>query len=783
MCIDAHAHLDKYESGIAAIAEIEQRKILTINASMEPSAYAKNKASEKQTRWVINTFKVDPSNALDRQKEKAPMPLQAPSEERLEVQQSSELPLSERGAGTKCLQAHGSRRLSIGRWRPLFKCRARRCLFGIALAISPMLQLSSAPRAQEPRPTPAAPQATSLPETTTPNTGRHELTAADLGAFLDGLVPMQLQREDIAGAVIAVVKDGRLLFAKGYGYSDAAKKTPVAPDGTLFRHGSISKLFSGTAVMQQMEQGKLDLDRNVNDYLDFKIPATYPQAITLRHLMTHTPGFEETLKNLIQQDARHLEPLGQYLGSHMPRRIFPPGRIPAYSNYGAALAGYIVERVSGQPFNQYVAEHIFKPLNMVHSTFAQPLPEPLQPLMSNGYALASEPARPFEVIEDAPAGALSTTADDLSHFMMAHLQEGTFNGTAILRPETARLMHSRQSGPHPALNGMALGFYEQNRNGHRIISHGGDTIYFHTDLYLIPDLQLGLFMSYNSAGKGEIDPRAAVFEKLTDRYFPDPAPPEVALASAARDSRAVTGLYLSSRRTETTILSVVSAFDQLKVSANSDDTISVDALKTYSGQAKHLREIGPLLFRDVNGSDRVAFTRDTLGHLVLALDFPVFIFQRVPWYENTYLNQGVFYGSLGVFGLALLFWTLGAGIRWHYGRKLNLNLPERRTRLWTRLVCLINLVFLLAWVAYGSFAEKDLRLLSDSFDPWMRAMEFLGFVGVLGTLVALYNCVKVWANPNRWFWSKVGETLIALACFGLTWFVFQWHMLALSLNY
>ena len=156
MCIDAHAHLDKYESGIAAIAEIEQHKILTINASMEPSAYAKNKASEKQTRWVVNTFKVDPSNALDRQKEKAPMPLQAPSEVRLEVQQSSELPLSERGAGTKCLQAHGSRRLRVGRWRRLFKCRARRCLFEIALAISTMLQLSSVPRAQEPRPTPAA---------------------------------------------------------------------------------------------------------------------------------------------------------------------------------------------------------------------------------------------------------------------------------------------------------------------------------------------------------------------------------------------------------------------------------------------------------------------------------------------------------------------------------------------------------------------------------------------------------------------------------------------------
>jgi CubicO group peptidase (beta-lactamase class C family) len=654
---------------------------------------------------------------------------------------------------------------------------------GIILVFSAALLLSSAPRAQEARPSSAAPQAASQPKTAAPNPGRQELTAVDLGAFLDGLIPMQLQREDIAGAVIAVVKDGQLLFAKGYGYSDAAKKTPVTPESTLFRPGSISKLFTWTAVMQQVERGKLELDRDVNSYLDFKIPATYPQAITLRHLMTHTPGFEETQKNLIQQDVRHLEPLGLYLGSHVPRRIFPPGLIPAYSNYGAALAGYIVERVSGQPFNQYVDEQIFKPLGMAHSSFAQPLPDSLKPLMSSGYRVASEPAQPFEVIEDAPAGALSTAASDLAHFMIAHLQDGRFNGATILRPETARLMHSRQLGPHPALNGMALGFYEQNRNGHRIISHGGDTVYFHSDLYLIPDVQVGLFMSYNSAGKGEIDPREAVFEKFMDRFFPDPAPPEATLATAARDAKSVTGLYLCSRRSETTILSVVSAVNQLKVSANSDGTISADWLRTYSGQAKHLREVGPLLFREVNGSDRVAFTRDASGHLVLAVDFPGFIFQRVPWYKSAYLNRGVFYGSFGVFGLALLFWPFGAAIRWHYGRKLDLSTPERRVRLSTRLVCLVNLAFLLAWTAYGSLAEKNLSLISDSFDPWMRVMELLGLIGVFGTVVALYNCVKAWRNPNRWLWSKVGETLIALACLSLTWFVFQWHMLAWSLNY
>ena len=420
---------------------------------------------------------------------------------------------------------------------------------------------------------------------------------------------------------------------------------------------------------------------------------------------------------------------------------------------------------------------------MTHATFDQPLPEALQPLMSSGYNAASDPAQPFEVIEDAPAGALSVAAVDISHFMIAHLQDGRFNGAAILQPATARLMHTRQLGPHPALNGMALGFYEQSRNGHRVLSHGGDTVFFHSDLYLIPDVQVGLFMSYNSAGKGETDPRAALFEKFMDRYFPDSAAPQTTLASAARDAKTVAGLYLSSRRAETTILSVVSAFDQLKVSVNSDGTISVNALRNYNGRPKHLREVGPLLFRDVNGSDRVAFTRDASGQLVLALDFPVFVFQHVPWYKNTYLNSGIFYGCLGIFGLALLFWPLAAGIRRHYGTTLNLGAPERHSRFWTLLICVVDLAFLLAWTTYGSLVEKHLSLLSDSFDPWMRLMQFLGLIGVLGTAVVIYNCIQAWRNPNRWLWSRLGETVIAAACIALTWFVLQWHMLTWSLNY
>ena len=342
----------------------------------------------------------------------------------------------------------------------------------------------------------------------------HELTAEDLGAFLDGFMPQQIEHADIAGAVVVVVKDGKLVFSKGYGYADVAKKVQISPETTLFRPGSISKLFTWTAVMQQVELGKLDLDRDVNDYLDFKIPPAFGKPITLRNIMTHSTGFEETAKDLFVGSADDLRPNKEYLQVHMPARIFPPGTTPAYSNYATTMAAYIVERVSGQSFNDYVEEHIFKPLNMTHATFRQPLPEALKPFMSNGYILGSGEPKPFEFVQVAPAGSLSASAVDMTHFMIMHLQYGRYGDAQILKPETAVQMHARQDGWPPAMNAMCLGFYEQWRDGHRSIGHGGDTVSFHSNLHLILDANVGLFVSYNSPGRAEIDPRGSLFNSF-----------------------------------------------------------------------------------------------------------------------------------------------------------------------------------------------------------------------------------------------------------------------------
>ncbi|WBY08783.1 serine hydrolase [Sphingomonas sp. 7/4-4] len=305
-------------------------------------------------------------------------------------------------------------------------------LLGIAIGVPAFTQAPAPLTPVAQTPPPAAP--------TTP-TGLATLTKADADAWLDGFMPYALARGDVAGAVVVVVKDGQVVTQRGFGYSDVAKRAPVDPATTLFRPGSTSKLYTWTAVMQQVEAGKLDLDADVNRYLDFKIPPYQGKPITLRNIMTHTAGFEEIIKGLLTFD-KPVPSLGDVLKHRIPERIYAPGTTPAYSNYATALAGYIVERVSGMPFDDYIERNIFGRLGMQYASFRQPLPARLKPYMSQGYELGSGPAKGYELIGMAPAGASAISGGDMAKFMIAHLA----NGGPLLKPETAKLMHA----PRPA---------------------------------------------------------------------------------------------------------------------------------------------------------------------------------------------------------------------------------------------------------------------------------------------------------------------------------------------
>src|SRR5450631_369647 len=352
---------------------------------------------------------------------------------------------------------------------------------------------------------------------------RLELTAANLAGVVDPPMEEWIGKHQGPGAVVVVVTRDGPVFARGYGFSDIDAKKPFTADATLVRPGSISKLFTGIAVMQLVDAGRLDLDRDVNGYIDFAIPT--PQGgvpVTLRRLLTHRAGFEEHAKGLFSRD-RDPEPLGRWLAKNLPQRLFPDGDVEAYSNYGLALAGYIVERVSGEPYASYVQRRILGPLGMSHSTFQQPLPDDLEPLMAKGYRRSDKPPLPFfETITAAPAGALSATGADMGRFIRALMNGGELDGVRIL--PKARLDEMMTPASATPAGYLGLVFFGGKVADRDTIGHEGETMAFFSDLRICPAQGIGVFVSRD--GIGEITaaqqiprPAAAIARRFLPRVL------------------------------------------------------------------------------------------------------------------------------------------------------------------------------------------------------------------------------------------------------------------------
>jgi CubicO group peptidase (beta-lactamase class C family) len=620
-----------------------------------------------------------------------------------------------------------------------------------------------------PAPLPAQPTPTVQVAPPSGTTEAHQMTAEDLRTFFDGMMPYALHREDIAGATLAVVKDGQIVFAQGYGYADLKTRKPVVADRTLFRPGSVSKLFTWTAVMQLVEQGKLDLDKDVNAYLDFKVPEAFGQPITLRNIMTHTAGFEESVSELFLQKPEQQYPIGQYLQKHMPKRIFPPGKVVAYSNYATTLAGYIVQRVSGEEFTAYVANHIFKPLKMNNSTFVQLPPKALLDNMAKGYKQASDPKpQPYEIVEAAPAGSLASTATDMARFMMAHLNGGEYDGARILKPETVKEMHSRNYTLAPGMNGFNLGFYDEDRNGHRIIGHAGDTEVFHSDLHLITDANTGIFMSFNSAGKegGVGSVRVAIFRAFLDRYFPFAAKHEKAVANPDTDNAKVAGFYEASRRKDSA-LRLLFQLGQTEVAPQDDKTITVEMLKDASGAPKKWKNVGPLTYREVDGQTHLKFVTDKDGNIdyFTSDDFiPVELLQKTHGIEQLKFLKLFGIGTIVVCLLTVAIWLGGWIARRRFGRPLEMTDRQRRLRLGSRLGAVLYLAVVAGWVGLLSAIQVDESLLlGGALNPWIGALYVLGVIAFLGGIAMIWNGVtRVLGGPGGWL-VRLGEVVLALA--------------------
>jgi CubicO group peptidase (beta-lactamase class C family) len=617
------------------------------------------------------------------------------------------------------------------------------------------------------------------------------LEATDLEAWLDGFMPFSLARGDIAGAVVVVVKDGEILLQKGYGYADVAERTPVDPENTLFRPGSVSKLFTWTAVMQQIERGKLDLDTDVNQYLDFELPpGPGGKPVTLRNIMTHTAGFEETVKELITTDITTLPKLGDLVRGRIPARIFEPGTMPAYSNYATALAGHLVERTSGLSFDDYLDRNIFGPLGMTKSSFRQPLPDALMANMSKGYRLGSDD-KPgdFELFGLAPAGALASTGADMAKFMIAHLQQGAYGENRILSAESADLMHTSALTLLPPLNRMVLGFYETNINGHRAISHGGDTMYFHSNLHLFLDDNVGLYISMNSTGReGAAGPlRSGLYREFADRYFPGPAVTgAVDEKTAAEHARMISGNYVLSRRLETNLISILNLLSSVKVAPNDDGSISVSILNGPHGKLSKWREIAPFVWKEDGDNTRLA--AEVVDGQVTRFSFdtfaPIIWFQRAPAATSPAWLMPATVASLSILLLTVLAWPVAALIRRRYRQPHPFAGRELRAYRWLRIGALASALAIVAWGGLAMTMLKNLTtMMTSALDPWLIALHVLGSIAVFaGLAVAVWHLIVVWTGKRRWT-SKIWSVLLVLATAILVWLAISHHLVGLGENY
>ncbi|WP_035697461.1 serine hydrolase domain-containing protein [Glycomyces tenuis] len=612
-----------------------------------------------------------------------------------------------------------------------------------------------------------------------------ELTQANVDAWLDETLPEELERNGIAGAVVSVVNDSAVLTNRGFGYADTGEdgSEPVEadPEDTLFRVASVSKVFTATAVMQLVEQGELDLDADVSEYIDFELEREYDDDITLRHLLTHTAGFEERIFGLIAYGDDPVD-LRAVLATDPPEQVYRPGTTPSYSNYGNALAGYIVQRVSGETFEEYTENHIFEPLGMDSSTFRQPLPDHLSDRVSNGYLDGSGPAREFEMVGTPPAGSLSISANDMSQFMLAQL--GSLpEQSLLLSDETREQMYTpalteESLGAFAESERMTLGWFQEDRGGHRIVGHGGDSNFFHSHLQLYPDDGTGIFISLNSSGSEGADTvalRADFMDEFTDRYFPADAESAETVDEAAMKENAerIAGTYVTSRGFQSTFMSALDLLMNTEITALDDGRLYFEA-DPGTGKPGVYEQIDEFTWREVGG-DRTIAVRMENGEVTGIVHDAAFTL--LPLDIDRAIGLPLLIGAAALLVLGLLAWPAGAIHR----RLRKRPAPEREGRLMRVLVrvgAACTVLAIAGWVAI----VVAIMGLTDPPAAAIRAVQALQLIGALGMAPAVVKLVGEIRRKSGWK-PITGTVLTLLALSAVANFAIEFQLLSPNISY
>ena len=588
-----------------------------------------------------------------------------------------------------------------------------------------------------------------------------QINLSEFEAFWDDFFTEKLTTSHVPGAVFVVVQNGEILLAKGYGVSDIDKQDAVSPERTLFHLGSVAKLMTATAVMQLVEQGNLDLYTDVNHYLrDFQIADTYPQPITLFHLLTHTSGLEQHGIGTGARGTNDYSNLSTYLRQHSLQRLMPPSEVIIYSSVGIAIAGQVVEDVTGELFAEYVQQHIFNPLCMTRTSFIVPPDYPtvnaaIGYRYQNGeYIPYSE--RYYSLV--APSGDFLSTGLDMANFMLAYLEDGCLGNTQLLKPETVQYIQSQQVTHHPEIRGRAIGFSEWIESGQRAIFHDGSAPGFLSRVFLVPEHDLGFFVAYNNGNA--LNLKQEVTSELLNIYFPDsdiktePFPTELNLNPPISE---FAGYYRDYELSPSNIGKLSTLLNQVPIKVVDDQSIQI-------GSKEYIR-VDSTLFQTIAGTSYAAFREDNgeVTHLLLGTS----AFEKVSWYESKPFQIGL----IAVFVLTFLIATF---LMVFTSLKKQ---PSRSFRWFASLTCGLNLAFLIG---------LSLNFMSILNDPWSLIygltpmLKFLLIISLVTSVLALCISVLAFLSWKYKYWSLIGRLLytwVAITALGFIPFLHYWNLL------
>lgn len=599
-----------------------------------------------------------------------------------------------------------------------------------------------------------------------------EIDVADFEAFADGVFHTMMAENKLAGVTFSVVHKHERIIQKGYGYAQVDEGIAVDPGSSLFRIGSISKLFIWIAVMQMVEQGKLELDRDVNDYLTaFKIPQTYEQSVTLRSLMTHTPGFEDKLYRLFVQEPDEMLPLEEVLANEIPKRVRPPMQQASYSNHGTGIAQYLVELVSGVPFIEYSEQHIFGPLGMNHTTLRQPLPDTLANLMSKGYVHTQGRyiEKPFEFVPLQSVGGVSTTAADMALFMQALLNYGCHGGHCLLDSVSFAQMVAPAFYHADGVNPATLGFMDMSRNGYRAYGHGGNTFWFHSRMTLIPEANLGYFYSFNSENGAA--PSGKVSELFFDYLLPDDRPlmPVIELDEAYLSAFA--GNWRFNRFPHSEFFKILAWMNGSNISVH-EGKLRFDAM----GEITYWLPIDSLRFRAEDRNEILAFARDENGRIseLFLGRSAIMALHKNTGLWNTRMHTALAILLVLVMAYISVVWPWMFFVRRRYariaGRGASLPLVAKWIA-WLTAACYVLFIVL---IAFGSPAGPELVFGVTSA---IKIALFFPILAIPLSLLMLWQSIKLLGMRDVKLFSRLFYWFYTLVFLAAVWQFHFWNLL------